>query len=111
MTVQPEATTYSHYSPFPSEPENHFRAIKGEVFTDNQQFVTQIDIAYQIGFAGQVTSVRLNVAVDTDEHGVPLYDGMDEVNAAKADLEFMHQHWIEFYAAAKSALEEIPSAA
>lgn len=110
MTIQTaEPTAFSNYAIFPSEPDNHFRAIKGEVFTDVQPYFTQVDTAYQIGFAGQVTSVRIGVGIDTDEQGVPLYEpAREEIARAKADLDFMHQQWIEFYTAAKSALDEIP---
>lgn len=110
MTVQPpESSTYSNYSAFPSEPENPFRAIKGDVFTTVQEYFTEVDASFQIGFAGNLTSVRIAVTVNTDDAGnVTGDEDKVEIATARADLDFMNQHWTEFYAAAVAALEEIP---
>lgn len=110
MTVQtPESTTYSNYAIFPSEPENHFRAIRTEVLTEREQNFLQIDAGYQLGFAGSLVSVRLGVAIGiADDGSIQFEEGRQEAAEAKADLEFMNQQWIEFYTAAKSAFDEIP---
>lgn len=110
MTLQTQSSTYSNYSPFPSEPDNQFRAIKGEVLTDVEPNWMTVDASYQIGFAGSIASVRLGVDLGiTDDGKIQFTEGLAALESAKADLEFMHQNWLDFYTAAKSALDEVPT--
>lgn len=100
VTVNPVSSTYFERGTFPSDANNHFRALECEVVQDvpfSDKEPVFVEAAFALGNGESVT--RLVLSAFSDEP--------DAVASMRSDLQYLKQQVADVVDAALAALDEV----